>query len=158
MTNPSMQRTRSRGGHNIVELACCLLGFAIVSVLSVDIGIVCLASSTNDEACRDAARAAAQGTTYATALGLAQSSMLSHKANSPYMSDPTVDTSVFEYQDFGGSPPPNTSPYVEVTSYMTVRVPAPVNFAGLQFYPSNGNTQVRKTYQFPIVKTQLYLN
>jgi hypothetical protein len=40
---------------------------------------------------------------------------------------------------------------------MTVRVPAPVNFAGARFYPDDGTTQVRKMYEFPIVKTQLYL-
>ncbi len=157
MMNTRMLKMRSVRAHSVVELACCLLGFAIVAILSVDIGIICLANSTNDQACRDAARAAAQGSDYAASLRLAQASMLSHKANSPYMSDPTLDSSAFEYEDFGGSPPPNVSPYIAVTTFMTVKVPAPVNFAGAQFYPDNGTTEVRKTYEFPIVKTRLYL-
>jgi hypothetical protein len=148
---------RSRRGNHVVELACVLIAFAIVAVLCVDIGIVCLAASTNDQACRDACRAAAQGSDYASSLRLAQASLRSHAVNSPYFGTPTLDISEFEYQDFGGSPPPNTSPYVKVATSMTVRVPAPVNFAGARFYPDDGTTQVRKMYEFPIVKTQLYL-
>lgn len=157
MIKSSHAPRRSRGGHNLAELACALLAFAIVAVLSVDIGIICLANSTNDQACRDAARAAAGGSDYASSLRLAQSAVATHRANSSYIGDPTLEVSVFEYQDFAGSPPPNQSPYVSVTTSMTVRVPAPVNFAGAQFYPDDGTTSVRKTYEFPIVKTQLYL-
>jgi hypothetical protein len=151
-----LDRRTSRGAHT-VELACVLIVFAIVTVLSVDIGIVCLANSTNDQACRDACRAAAQGKDYATALKLAQAAIKSHAIQSPYFGTPTLDMAEFQYNDFGGDPPPNTSPYVRLATYMTVKVPAPVNFAGAKFYPGNGQTQVRKEYEFPIVKTQLYL-
>lgn len=151
------RRQRRSGGHNTIELACVLVAFAIVTVLAIDIGIICLANSTNDTACRDAARAAAQGSNYASALRLAQSAIRQHSASSTYFGAPTIDGAEFVYEDFGGSPPPNTSPFVSVTTTMNVRVPAPVNFAGAHFYPSDGTTQVRKTYDFPIVKTQLYL-
>lgn len=155
-----LQQTRTkrgaRGAHT-VELACVLIVFAIVAVLCVDIAIICLANSTNDQACRDACRAAAQGKDYATALKLAQAAIKAHTVTSPYFGTPTLDMAEFQYQDFGGDPPPNTSPYVRLATYMTVKVPAPVNFGGAKFYPNNGTTQVRKMYEFPIVKTTLYL-
>lgn len=160
--NAKLASLRGRGaraarGHNIIELACVLVAFAIVTVLAIDVGIICLANSTNDTACRDAARAAAQGSDYAASLRLAQSAIKQHAVNSPYYGSPTIDTADFVYEDFGGNPPPNTSPFVAVTTFMSVKVPAPVNFAGAQFYPDDGTTQVRKRYEFPIVKTQLYL-
>lgn len=153
----NMIRSRSSRGAHTVELACVLLIFAIVSVLCADIGIICLASSTNDQACRDACRAAAQGTDYGSALKLANAAIKSHQINSPYFGTPTIDMAEFVYEDFAGQPPPNTSPYVRVATSMTVKVPAPVNFAGAKFYPDDGTTRVRKLYEFPIVKTQLYL-
>jgi hypothetical protein len=148
---------RPRGAHT-VELACVLIVFAVVTVLCADIGIICLASSTNDQACRDACRAAAQGSDYSSALRLANAAMKAHKLSSPYFGTPTLDMAEFQYNDFGGNPPPDTSPYVRVATFMTVKVPAPVNFAGAKFYPDDGTTKVRKLYEFPIVKTQLYLN
>lgn len=149
---------RSKSGHNTIELACMLVAFAIVTVLSIDVGIICLANSTNDTACRDAARAAAQGSDQTTSMKLAQAAVYAHRTNSPYYGTPNLDTYNFTYNDYGGNPPPNVSPYVSVTTYMKVKVPAPVNFAGAKFYPDDGTTEVRKTYDFPIVKTQLYLN
>jgi hypothetical protein len=153
-----IHKIRTARGTHTVELACVLLVFAVVTILCADIGIICLANSTNDQACRDACRAAAQGSDYGTALKLANAAIKQHKISSPYFGAPTIDMGEFEYQDFGGSPPPDTSPYVRVATSMTVRVPAPVNFAGAKFYPDDGTTKVRKLYEFPIVKTQLYLN
>lgn len=157
MTHLSRLARRTKRGAHTVELACVLVVFAIVTVLCVDIAIVCLANSTNDEACRDACRAAAQGKDYGTALKLAQASIKAHAISSPYFGTPTLDMAEFQYTDFGGSPPPDTSPYVRVATFMTVKVPAPVNFGPAKFYPGNGTTQVRKEYEFPIVKTSLYL-
>ena len=89
---------------------------------------------------------------------MAQTAVLAHRLNNPFVSDPAVDKSSFVYQDFAGNPPVNTSPYVEVTTSINVRLPAPILFAKADFDPGGGHMNLRKTYNFPIVKTQLYLN
>jgi Flp pilus assembly protein TadG len=129
---------------------------AIMAMFSADVGIVIFASAVNDRACRDACRAAAQADNYATSLKLAQAAVKAHKGDGYFISQPIVDTSKFVYQDYAGSPPPDTSPFVSVTTNTTVKIPAPVVFVGIN-YGTNGSMTFSKTYTFPIVKTQLYL-
>jgi Flp pilus assembly protein TadG len=145
-------------GTNVIEFGCVAIALAVVAVLSADIGVVMLADSTNERACRDGARAAAQGSDSVTALKLAQAAVNTHAPNNLFVSNPIIDTSNFVYQDYAGNPPPNTSPYVSVVTSINVHVPAPVFFYGAVFNPSNGLMTLRKEYTFPIVKTQLYLN
>lgn len=141
----------------MIELGCVMVALAVVSVLSADIGIIMLADSTNERACRDAARAAAQGSDATTALRYAQLAVATHAVNNTFVTNPTVDPTTFVYEDYAGNPPPNTSPYVQVVTSINVRVPAPVVFASAKFNPSNGLMTLRKQYNFPFVKTQLYL-
>lgn len=131
---------------------------AIVVILGVDIGVIMLADSTNDRACRDAARAAAGASDSTTALKRAQTAVLAHAVNSIFLTNPSVDTQNFQYNDFQGNPPPDVSPYVEVATTITVNVPAPIVFGKASFDPGKGKMVLRKAYTFPIVKTQLYLN
>ncbi len=155
---PSRIAGRNSGGHNVIELGCIMIALAVVTVLSVDIGVVMLAASTNERACRDAARAAAQASDATNALRLAQAACKTHAVNNIFLTNPSVDGNNFVYQDYSGSPPPDTSPYVSVVTWIDVHVPAPVAFAGAKFNPNNGTMTLRKEYTFPIVKTQLYLN
>lgn len=131
--------------------------FVVMSVLCLDMGYVIMGSQVNDRACRDAARAAAEADNYATALKLAQAAVAPHKGDGYFVSSPTVDASAFTYEDFGGDPPPNTSPFVSVTTNCDIRIPAPIFFLGANF-GATGTMNFSKTYVFPIVKTQLYLN
>lgn len=149
-------RRNKERGHTLVELSMLSVLFVIMAVLSLDVGYVLMGSEVNDRACRDAARAAAQGDNYDTALRLAQVAVIPHRADGVYVSSPTVDTAQFTYQDFGGDPPPNESPFVSVTTRANVRIPAPIFFLGSGF-GQNGTMQFSKTYVFPIVKTQLFL-
>lgn len=144
-------------GHNLIELAMLSLLFVVIALLCLDVGYLILGSQVNDRACRDAARAAAQADNSYTALQLAQAAVAPHKGDGYYVGSPTVDRSSFTYEDFGGNPPPNTSPYVSVTTNCSIHLPAPVLFAGSRFGNFSG-LQFSKTYVFPIVKTQLYLN
>jgi Flp pilus assembly protein TadG len=137
----------------------------VVTVLALDIGVMILASGTNERACRDAARAAAQATTSASALQAAQAACASHAQNGGYFaSPPTVDSTTFLYQDFaatnGVPPQPNTSPFVRVTTQVTVTIPAPIVFMGLVKFggPGQNTMNFRKTYVFPIVRAPLFLN
>lgn len=151
------RRARPKTAHSLIELASIAIMLVIVTLLGADIGILMLADSTNERACRDAARAAASANNSATALTLAQTAVVAHQLRNAFVSNPTVDPSCFVYQDFGGNPPPNTSPFVEVTTQTSVRLPAPVLFGKAEFNPGNGSMVLRKTYTFPIIKTQLYL-
>jgi hypothetical protein len=130
--------------------------FVVLAILSLDVGYLIMGSELNDVACRDAARAAAEADNYATSLQLAQAAVVSHTADGYFVTQPQVNASLFQYQDFSGSPPANTSPYVSVTTSCNVRVPAPIFFLGSSFMASD-TMQFSKTYVFPIVKEQLYL-
>jgi Flp pilus assembly protein TadG len=147
---------RSVLGHLVIELSMISFLIVVVSVLCANIGIVSLATSLNDAACRDAARAAAQASNSASALKLAQAAIKAHTTDGYYITVPTVDSSSFEYEDYAGSPPANTSPYVKVTTTAQVRIPAPILFFGAEF-SKTGTITFTRTYNFPIVKTQLYL-
>ncbi|MBX9720190.1 MAG: hypothetical protein K2X81_02250, partial [Candidatus Obscuribacterales bacterium] len=144
-------------GSTLIELSMLSVLFVVIGALAVDVGYIIMGSEQNDRACRDAARAAAQADNYGTALQMAKAAVVAHKADGYYVTSPLVDPSAFTYQDFAGSPPPSTSPFVSVTTTCKVRVPAPIFFLGASFEPS-GKMLFTKTYVFPIVKTQLYLN
>ncbi len=150
------EKRNGRRGHSIIELAMLSVLFAVFAVFALDIGFVLMGSQMNDAACRDAARSAAQGSDYLTSLNLARAALIGHRPDGYFVTQPTLVTSSFVYEDFGGSPPPDTSPYVTVTTTTNVRIPAPVFFAGASF-GTNGTLAFSKTYTFPIVKTTLYL-
>jgi hypothetical protein len=143
-------------GHILIELAMLSVLFVVMGVLCLDVGYLILGSELNDRACRDAARAAAAADNYTTSLQLAKAAVVPHAGDGFYVTSPQVDTAAFLYQDFSGSPPANTSPYVSVTTHCNIHVPAPIFFLGTSFL-SSGSMQFTKTYVFPIVKTQLYL-
>lgn len=151
-----MRQIRPKKAHTLIELSMLAVLFVVMSVLCLDMGYVIMGSQMNDRACRDAARAAADADNYATALQLARAAVVPHRGDGYFVSSPTVDSSQFSYQDFGGSPPPNTSPFVSVTTSCDIRLPAPIFFLGSSF-GSSGVMNFRKTYIFPIVKTTLYL-
>ncbi len=161
-TNKNKFETKSRlrsrrQGHTLIEVSMLSILFVVIGVLCLDVGYLIMGSEMNDRACRDAARAAAEGDNYATALQLAQTAVVAHRGDGYFVSNPTVNTGSFLYQDFGGSPPPNTSPFVSVTTSCNIRMPAPIFFLGASF-GGQGDMNFTKTYVFPIVKTQLYLN
>lgn len=150
---------RKNKAHTIIELGMVSVLFVVIAVFCADIGFVMLASQLNDRACRDAARAAAQGSDYGAAMALALAALAQHKGDGNFVADPALEIGEFQYEDFGGSPPPNTSPYVRVTTTCSVRVPAPVFFGDAVFGAGESGTyNFTKTYEFPIVRTTLYLN
>ncbi len=131
----------------------------IVALLAADIGMIMLADSTCERAARDAARAAAAGSDATEAQNMAQACLISHRLNNSFITDPTLDLASFKYDDYGGNPPPDQSPYVEVTTSVSVKLPAPILFgqASLNMNSNGGRMALRKRYHFPIIKTKLYL-
>lgn len=150
---------RKSNAHTIIELGMVAFLFSVIAMFCADIGFVMLASQLNDRACRDAARAAAQGSDYGAAVALAMAALAQHKGDGNFVADPALEIGEFQYEDFGGSPPPNTSPYVRVTTTCSVRVPAPIFLGEVTFGTGeSGIFNFSKTYEFPIVRTTLYLN
>lgn len=147
---------RIQAGSLTIEVSMIAGFLCVMAAFCSNLGLVTLAASVNDLACRDAARAAAQASTSDVALKMAQAAVLAHTTDGYFITQPTVSSADFVFQDYAGNPPANTSPFVQVTTISTVKVPAPVMFWGAKF-EENGLLTCRRTYTFPIVKTQLYL-
>lgn len=147
---------RSPKAHNIIELSAIAILLVVVAVFCANISVLLIGASLNERACRDAARAAAQGDSYTTSLKLAQAAVAAHAADGYFVTTPAVETASFIYQDYSGNPPAKGSPFVKVTTANTVRVPAPSLFFNVQT-GTGGTMSFKTSYVFPIVKTQLYL-
>jgi len=147
---------RKTDGHLVLELSVVASLICVAGAFCANLATVSIAASAIDLSCRDAARAAAQASDSASSLKLAQTAVKAHQTDGYFISQPTVSANSFVYQDFAGNPPANTSPYVSVTTTSNVRLPAPVMFWGVAS-GTDGTTVFTRTYTFPIVKTQLYL-
>jgi Flp pilus assembly protein TadG len=147
---------RQAKGNTILELATISGLLVVVALLCADIGIVSMGAAMNDQACRDACRAAAQASNMTEATNMARASLKAHTADGYFVTTPSITPGGLVYQDFGGNAPPDTSPYVEVSTRNTVRIPAPVLFFGAKF-GQGGTMNFTKKYTFPIVRTTLYL-
>jgi Flp pilus assembly protein TadG len=149
----SLKRRSSRGDLAI-ELSCGAFLFLVFSMLSFDLGLLVFCADFNDRACRDAARAAAQGSDLASATKLANVALKAHSPAIAFMSIPTIQGPL-NYVDFGGNPPnKQTSPYVQVTTATYSKIPTgPVEFLGAKFLPG-GQASFVQTYTFPIIKTK----
>ena len=143
-------------GNTIIELATISSLLVVVALFCANIGIISMGAALNDQACRDACRAAAQGSNLTEATNMAKASLKAHVADGYFITTPAMVPGMLVYQDFAGSPPPDTSPYVEVSTSNTVKIPAPVLFFGAKF-GQGGTMKFTKKYSFPIVRTTLYL-
>jgi len=139
-------------GSLILELTGCAFMFTFFAVMAVQVGTLIFGAFLNDTACRDAARAAAQGKNLAQATLMAQAVLVSHKQTNSFLNSPSLQMPIV-YQDFGGNPPnPQTSPYVQVTTATKATLPfALLNFLTTTFTQDKTCT-FRQTYTFPIVR------
>ncbi len=140
--------SRNRTGTVFAELAIGCLVCISMSLFALDIGTAMASYSVNDRACRDAARAAAEGSNVTEATNLANRIVQSFASTSPLITSPKVAGVV--YKDFGGNPPDGQSPYVTVTCRATARPIAPLKILGLKVIDET--FPLVKTYTFPIVK------
>lgn len=145
-TNRSARR--KAGGFAALELAAGSLIMIGVIAMALNVCFAMLSYGGNDRACRDAARAAAQGTTLTEATQLANAIITTYKSNNSILSQITVTN--LDYKDFAGNPPSGVSPTVSVTTRATVNLPAPVEFFGQNIFGKS--IPVQKTYTFPIVR------
>jgi hypothetical protein len=143
---------RRESGSLSVELACGSLLTTVFVILGLHIGILIFGAYLNDRVCRDACRNAAQGQTLAEATKLANVVIKGYASNgflgAPKLAGPIV------YQDFGGAPPAQTSPYVQVKTTTEANMP----FGAFAYFNAgvlqDGKIQFTKSYTFPIVRAK----
>lgn len=154
-----MKRTYSRGqrGHLLFELPLASFFIILIALIIANLSLMLWGINFNDRACRDAARSAAQGSDYETALKLAKAALKAHRADGFMIEQPQIVVGDFVYQDFNGTAPPDISPYVTVKTTTRVRIPAPIFLMGLA-PTSDGFMNSTCIYSFPIVKFKLRLS
>jgi len=141
-------------GFSFAEVAATSFFVIVFAILGVDVTILTFSASINDSACRNAARAAAQGSDYAKATALATAALKSHKTDGYFISQPTI--TFLDYQTFGGSPPAGETPYVQVRTEVTVKLPVPIVFFGVTFN-ENQDLVFKQRYAYPIIKTKILM-
>ncbi len=147
---------RSTRGSSFIEVAFAAMLMSLMMLFVLDIGILMIAYSVNDRACRDACRAAAQasGTNEAAQRANAKARVDSVLAQyntggaGVILTSPERDTDVDDEGVFWSNPPSGQNAFVRVTTRSTIRVPAPALFGGVKLSP-NG-VIVKKQYTFPI--------
>lgn len=148
---------RNSHGTMLIDLVFTTMLVSALGAIGANAAVIILACNVNDAACRDAARAAAQTTSAAQALMAAQTQLTIHSTGSSFVTQPELSSSSspdFIYNDYGGSPPPDTSSYVAVTTTVNISIPAPIMYFGTRF--GSGPILYRKRYVFPIVKEHFY--
>lgn len=144
----SKKCARNNKGSVAFELAIgatitiCIVAFAL------NICFAMISYGINDHACRDAARAAAQGANFTEANKAARAIVKTYNSNNGLTAPITVVS--VSYVDFFGNTPVGLSPFVTVTTRTEATMPAPIEFMGKQIF---GRTiPVQKQYTFPIVR------
>ena len=147
------KEVRAQRGDLVIELTVGCFFLMIFACIAVHVGLLIFGAFMNDTACRDAARAAAQGSTQAQATSLAQAVLVSHKQSAnTFVASPVLQTPIV-YQDYGGNPPnAQTSPFIQLTT--TTQVTLPIRFFSFlsDMFVSDKNLTFTATYTFPIVR------
>jgi hypothetical protein len=145
-------RQRNSRGFSFAEIGASSVFIIFLVIVSLDMWFLLIAAPINDAACRDAARAAAQGADSTTAGNLAASAISARQNQSSMFIQPPKIIN-FTYQDFQGNPPPNTTPYVSVTTQSQVTPIIPLSVFGSMII--GGQTiNFTQTYTYPIVRTK----
>ncbi|MFN8551244.1 MAG: hypothetical protein U0103_07135 [Candidatus Obscuribacterales bacterium] len=146
-------RVRSQRASILIELSCSCFMMLVFTILTADIGVLIYGAEFNDRACRDAARAAAQGQDARQSTQLIRAILKAHQGDGNYIKVPTLQNLI--YNDYGGNPPAQEAPYVTVTTSTTARAPfAPLVFFEGPVFLKNGSFTFTQTYTFPIVRTK----
>jgi hypothetical protein len=140
-----------------IDLTLTTMLVSALGAIGANATVIILACNVNDAACRDATRAAAQTTSSTQALMAAQAQLTIHSTAAFFVSQPALSSTNapdFVYNDFGGNPPTDTSPYVAVSTSVNISIPAPILFFGTKF--GSAPIVYKKRYVFPIIKEKFY--
>jgi hypothetical protein len=147
-----MKRHTAKGS-GLVEFACSICVLSVITLLCLNVCILVFGTVVNDQCCRDAARAASQCNSSATALAVARAAVAAHKTDGYFITAPQVAASGVVYEDFGGRPLPDQVPKVSVTTTCKIRIPAPLLF--FQANLTDGTINSVRTYVFPVTNYNL---
>lgn len=141
--------SRKSSGNVSIEFAVALPMIALVLCLVVNLTITLLSGRANDQACRDAARAAAQCDDAQTALAAARAAAAGHVF---FGRTPRIIAEQFSYDTNGGVPLPNTGagPTVRVVTAFKADLPFIARFYGAGF--DTDTLEFKREYTFPIMK------
>jgi hypothetical protein len=150
------RRTIRNSQSGLTSLEVVLMGVlcAVVAVVTIDMAMVMWGYTFNDQACRDAARAAAAATNPDTGYRAAQAALEVHRADGAIVTDPICDRLANPNDFIFVDKPPDGMPYVQVTTRAQVHVPFAFDLWGKlsQF----GNVKCAKTYLFPLLNLDFY--
>lgn len=148
----SVKNGRRKKGSLSVELTCGSMLMVVFVVLGLHLGIIVFGAYLNDRVCRDACRNAAQGQDLSESTRLANAVIKGYQQNT-FLSAPQIAGPIV-YQDYAGSPPAQTSPYVQVKTITQATMP----FGLLAFFNDgvlqDGKLTFVKSYTFPIVRVK----
>lgn len=145
-------------GASCLEISITAFFMCVFSLIGLDVALIVLGMSLNDSACSSAARAAAKQSSSEKALQAAQSQLRIHGADGYWITQPNLESNSspdFVFNDFGNSPPTNTSPYVTVTTSTSIKCPIPIIFFGAEFL-KDGAIKYTRRYTYPIIKVKFY--
>ncbi len=153
----SISKTRNgmrRGsGSAFIELACMGFILPLLAVISANVGLLVFAAWTNDAACRDAARCAAEQGNKSDAVVAAACAAKRYATAGGILGNPKVltDDTSFTFEPFfdkNGVPDLAKGPYVTVTTRMNAILPIPmlVSDKGMTRY-----IVFKQSYTFPLM-------
>jgi hypothetical protein len=152
MRKGSKKQSRAGRGVLVVELATSAFMLLIFSALAAHLSLMVYGAFINDRACRDAARAAAQGSSALEAQRMALTILTTHHAVGSYVEPPTIKGNV-QYQDYNGTPTAGHSPFVHVVTETKVHSPFKLlTMCGETF--QDGTILFTQSYTFPIVRVK----
>lgn len=154
-------RNSQRGtkGSGFIEICASAFFLVAMVVIGLNIWILVSACSLNDACCRDATRAAAQGSSENLAKNLALATVSTRQKTASYfIQAPTLTN--FVYRDFGASTglpsvaPPNVAPAVTVSTEIRVRPLLPLFLFGNAVISGTDQVRFQQTYTYPLIKTK----
>jgi Flp pilus assembly protein TadG len=140
-----MRRNR---GSILIELTAIVFFLLVFTLIAIHAGLLVFGISQNDRACRDAARAAAQGKDQATATQLATVALKAHASPTTFFTSPALVKIVYDLTSS-----PTKSPTVQATTTTTANLPVGAFVFFGQSAVKNGRLVFTQAYTFPVVKT-----
>lgn len=125
---------RTNRGSAIIEVASIAFIITFMTIFALNIFVALLGVVANDQACRDASRAAARGKTAAEAYRLASTAVVAHTSINSWISQNPLTEADVTYDSFSGNindiQSGTSIPCVTVKTTSRTKIPAPFLFFG----------------------------
>lgn len=144
---------RKASGNTLIELAAVAWIMPLAAVMSVNVGVLVFGNWTNDAACRDAVRAAAQQNNKQDAQVAALNAVKPFATSSDNVSSPKISFTAndFEFETFAdenGKPQMEKGPFVKVTTRLEAKLPAAIVYGDAGF---TDKLVFKQSYTYPII-------